>query len=296
MQGFVIPVPQKYEQIAIANIKSIRNKFKIDTPVEIWEAGSEISDAAREDFKKMKNIIFRNVSEYTDDLKHWKGFQIKAFAAYYTSFDEFIVCDSDIQFFQNPLTMFNDVQYKETGCFFFRDLKWYFYNLNKEKNPKDKFSSKEHYLDRCKWLRKILPEPGPYFPKEWLCMYEEKVPDSKILEAYMEAGVMYYNKEKMQKALKIAFDLNDNHEETYKYVWGDKETWWLACCINGQPFGMNKKVPVLHPPLTHYYKGKRYFMQKEFVFKDALIHYLKLPLRKIKNLLTGNPGYNQFYV
>lgn len=59
---------------------------------------------------------------------------------------------------------------------------------------------------------------------------------------------------------------------------------------------MNKKVPVLHPPLTHYYKGKRYFMQKEFVFKDALVHYLKLPLRKIKNLLTGNPGYNQFYV
>ena len=66
MQGFVIPVPQKYEQIAIANIKSIRNKFKIDTPVEIWEAGSEISDAAREEFKKMENIIFRNVSEYTD--------------------------------------------------------------------------------------------------------------------------------------------------------------------------------------------------------------------------------------
>lgn len=53
MQGFVIPVPQKYEQIAIANIKNIRNKFKIDTPVEIWEAGSEISDVAREEFKKM---------------------------------------------------------------------------------------------------------------------------------------------------------------------------------------------------------------------------------------------------
>ncbi len=42
-RGFIIAVPQKYERICLENVLSIRFKYKIDLPIEIWQIGEEIS-------------------------------------------------------------------------------------------------------------------------------------------------------------------------------------------------------------------------------------------------------------
>ena len=46
MFGFVIPVPRKYERIALDNITRIRRRFRLEHPIEIWEVGEEIGPEA----------------------------------------------------------------------------------------------------------------------------------------------------------------------------------------------------------------------------------------------------------
>ena len=54
-------------------------------------------------------------------------------------------------------------------------------------------------------------------------------------------------------------------EETYRYVWGDKETYWIGCLMAGQPFHFNDAASFLDPEsglLTQMYEGERFYTQK----------------------------------
>jgi hypothetical protein len=98
---------------------------------------------------------------------------------------------------------------------------------------------------------------------------------------YQESGVVCLNKSIHPDVVETIYELNDNHKETYKYVYGDKETFWLSCVINNKPFYMNEphaenfKVNTLLPyyksnineipnALTHFYNGKYFFSQKGY--------------------------------
>ena len=274
MLGFVICVPQKYEEQAIKCIQRLRSKFQLENPVEIWEAGLEITDDSRKELQNLGNIIFRNVSEYTDNLNHWMGYQIKAFAAYHTSFEEFVLCDSDIMFCQNPLIILNDENYKKTGAYFFRDLYWKF-----------KSNNSKHYLSCKAWLRDLFPSVPANFPKEWSHFLDTSLDGKEIkglCKEYMEAGVMYFNRSKMNQVLEEVYKLNDNHKEVYSYIHGDKDTWWIACCLTNTNFTMNKKIPLFIPPLTHFYKNKAFFYQKEINIWETFYYWLKTPIRIFK--------------
>ncbi len=278
MLGFVMSVPQKYEEQAIKCIQRLRNKFQLTNPVEIWETGSEISDSAREELQKLDNIIFRNVLEYTDDLAHWRGYQIKAFAAFHTSFDEFILCDADIMFCQNPLKILSNSGYKKTGTYFFRDLMWRF-----------KSDKSESYVKCQEWIKSLFASPPPYFAKEWLHFFDQSN-SSKVrrglCKEYMEAGVMYFNRNKIDDVLEVVYKLNDNHKETYKYVHGDKDTWWIACCVKNKAYTMNKSIPIFFPPLTHFYEFRPFFYQKEINIFETIYYWLKTPVRIFKHSRT----------
>ncbi len=274
MVGFVISIPQKYEEQAIKCIKRLRTKFKLNNPIEIWETGSEISQKAREELSTINNIIFRNVLEFTQNLEQWRGYQIKAFAALNTSFREFILCDADIMFCQNPLIILEDERYKKTGTYFFRDLMWRF-----------KSDKSESYIKCQTWLNSLFPSPPSYFPKEWLHFFAEN--NSNIIrkglcKEYMEAGVMYFNRNKIQDVLDEVYKLNENHKETYKYIHGDKDTWWIACCLKNKEYAMNNSIPIYFPPLTHFYKLRPFFYQKEINIINTIYYWLKTPVRLFK--------------
>jgi hypothetical protein len=263
MKGLIIPCPNKYEKFCLENIFKLI-KYGCNLPIEIWEIGNEISPNFRKLFQNIKNITFKNVNDYCDNPNHWRGFQVKAFAIYHTSFDEFILCDADVTFYGNPEFLFQDQNYIRTGAYFFKDLdSWKFYNLSYNiTEAQNKFSSLDFYEKRRNFIKKLLPTKPHNFPSEWNYLYEDIIPNG-VKEALQESGVVYMNKNKHKDSIEHIYQLNNNHEETYKYVWGDKETFWLGCLMANLDFYFNPVSGFWHDGcLTHSYNNLLLWKQK----------------------------------
>lgn len=262
MKGFILSVPQKYETLALRNVLRLRNRFHLDHPIEIWEAGREISDAVRAQFAAVKGVEFRNVADVGEDPEAWRGFQIKALMCRHTRFEEFVLVDADATFLQSPAKIWNDEGYRQTGSFFFRDLtRWKFHDL-REGPDAGKFHSAAFVRDRGAWLRGLVPQPPAFFPKEWEYLYRPDLPREPVLEAYMESGVVYFDRSRHARTIDFLLELNRNHAETYRHVWGDKETFWIACCQSGTPFTMNPQTPFVFRKLVQPYRGLPFYYQK----------------------------------
>ena len=270
-KGIIIAVPQKYERICLANVLNIR-QLNSRLPIEIWEVGEEISRPVRNELSKIENLTFKNVNDYCDQGAHWKGFQIKAFILFHTGFEEVMLCDADIIVRQNPDSIFEDKNYIKTGTYFFKDLeKWRFSGLTswwvqlRQKLFYKKFTSASFFLNRKKWLTAILPEKSPFFPPEWDYMYLNYIPSTPVKEALQESGVVLMSKEKHRDSVQNIYDLNNNHQETYKYVWGDKETFWIGCVMANKAFYFNSSSGYRLKKtgnLTQDYNGKIFFSHK----------------------------------
>ena len=262
-KGFIIAVPQKYEQLCYQNVLKIRLQFLIDLPIEIWQIGEEITDKYKQLFSRITNISFKNVLEYSNDApNHWKGFQVKAFILKHTELNEPILCDADIVFHTNPLTIYDDKNYLETGTFFFRDLeKWKFHDLRK---CPDKFQSIDFYNRRKRFVLSLLPVKSEFFPKEWEYLYNPEYPTLPVNEAYQESGVVYINKSIHQDVVDVVYELNKNHDYVYKFFWGDKETFWLSCLYTNKKYYINDTFGYMSSDnkLSHTYNGKLFFTQK----------------------------------
>lgn len=260
MRGFVIPLPKMYQEIAVSNIYNIRNKFKCDLPIEIWEAGAEIDDEYQEKISGYSGIFFRNTDEFNEDPASWRGFQIKAFATYHSQFDECILCDADVRFLRDPQYPFGLDGYKATGSYFFRDLKKWKYS--KLSDTGKKFHSAQRFQKRKDWIHSIIPEKPSFFPGEWSYMYSADIPTKPVPEAYMESGVVYMDKTIHKNSLNAILDMNTNRETSYKVVHGDKETWWLGCCVAGTPFFMNPQYPTYFWKLVQRINNSPFYVQK----------------------------------
>ena len=270
-KGIVIAVPKKYEKTCLSNIQKLRASNCM-LPIEIWEVGSEVSDSARAELSKTEHLEFKKVDDFCDNPKHWKGFQIKAFIVYHTTFQEVLLIDADVILHLDPNLLFEDENYLTTGAYFFRDLdKWQFTELtNKweqflQKFFYKKFKNAAFFLKRKNWLTALLPEKKSNFPAEWDYMYSDNIPAEPVKEALQESGVVFMDKEKHKDSLQVIYDLNDNHKETYQYVWGDKETFWIACLVADTEFYFNPTAGYEtndNEILTHEYKGKVFFSQK----------------------------------
>ena len=261
MKGIIIACPNKYENICLNNIIILRGSFNCRLPIEIWEIGNEITDNIKNQMK-LKDCKFKNVIEYSNDSNHWKGFQIKAFMLYYTDFEEVILCDADITFFKNPEIIFNDINYINTGTYFFKDLdKWKFENLKYNNN--NKFNSINFYNNRKNFIKKLIPRKTDIFPIEWSYIYDDNLPEVPVKEALQESGVVFINKLIHKKSIDYIFILNQNHKETYKYIWGDKETFWIGCCMSNKSYYFNNSSGVMfNNSLTHYYNNEIFWKQK----------------------------------
>jgi hypothetical protein len=260
-RGIVIACPEKYELICLNNISMLRNKYECFLPIEIWEIGEEITKETKKHMRKY-NVIFKNVNDYCVNPQHWKGFQVKAIALYYSSFDESILVDADVSFYKNPEIIFSDKNYIRTGSYFFKDLeKWKFSNLSYEND--DKFSSLKFFNSRKSFIKRLLPNKTEFFPNEFIYLYDEKEPRHEVKEALQESGVVYINKNIHKNSLYYILKLNDDHNETYKYFWGDKETFWLGCVLANKEYYFNSSSGFFeNESLTHYYNGEKFWKQK----------------------------------
>jgi hypothetical protein len=267
MKGIVIACPKVYELICLENIILLRTTYNCNLPIEIWEIGNEITEITKNKMG-LFNVIFKNVNDYSSKPSHWKGFQVKAIALYNSCFDEAILCDADVTFYNNPEIIFSDVNYIRTGTYFFRDLdQWVFHNLTHD--TQDKFRSIDFFTKRKMFIRNLIPNKTDKFPIEFAYIYENDMPKDPVKEALQESGVVYINKTIHTQTLDYILKLNDNHNETYKYLWGDKETFWLGCVMANKDYYFNETAGFNNYNhstdtynLTHSYKNQFFWKQK----------------------------------
>ena len=265
MIGFIIAVPRKYEEICYKNVIKIRNEYKIDYPIEIWQVyKNEISNEMMDNLSKIKNLTFKYVSDYMigNNFLFWKGFQVKGFILKYTKLKTIILCDADIEFYRNPLVILEDDNYKKTGTYFFRDLSsWKFSNLQKASL---KFNSIDFFNERKRFIRSVLPIKPESVPKECSYIYDENIPSEPVNEAYQESGCVYINREMHKDTIDCIYFLNENYNFVYNYIWGDKETFWLGCLIVKKGYHINDTYGYNDDTtgfLTHKYNNEIFFAQ-----------------------------------
>jgi len=229
-KGIVIAAMQKYEHLLISNLCDLRKKLGCKLPIEIWQIDQEVSDHVQlhlESIQMQWNIILKNIKDYTNNPEHWRGYQIKAFILKYSSFDEVILADCDTIFLVNPEIIFKDPNYISTGTYFFKD-----YLAHTPKND-------EELSDRKTFIKTLMPDPPQYLPKELNYLYDMPIENVQSMWYYQDSGLVYIDKKMHPDIIQTIYELNDNHKETYKYVHGDKETFWMACLMNNKPFYMN---------------------------------------------------------
>lgn len=175
------------------------------------------------------------------------------------------MCDCDVLFGINPDIIFDDQNYIKYGCFLFKD---YFGHYP---------SNKDEINNRIKYIKNLIPNKNEYFPKEWDFVYTNEFNSKQHTWYYVDSGVVFINKQQHSDIVDTLYTLNYDWKETYKYIFGDKETFWLSFVINNKPFYINKiagsnyyldrsRINYCNKPhvLTHIYNNKYIFSQKGY--------------------------------
>lgn len=242
-KGIVVAVNDRYANTYfIASLAHLRSNLKCQLPIEVWHSGNELSDETKQQLNQFPNITFRDISEVLKiHPSAYRGFQIKPKMLELTDFDEVILMDADIFFFEDPEILFNTAPYQQTGAFFFSDLPHKF----PVKGDNVLFTL-DKYLTRRNFIKSLIPAPSQYVLADMKEMWTDQIPtfEHPFIGDMQESGCIAMDKRRHKKSLEHAVKLNDQRDYTYKFIYGDKETFWLGCELAGTPYYMNEQRPL----------------------------------------------------
>ncbi len=242
MIGLSTAIPQKYEQTAIFNLLHMRLHMGFQLPIEVWEAGEELSEEGRHVLSNVPELTLRNTTDYDDRIDFWRGFQIKAPALLYSTAEHFIWCDADAHLFQNPTVLLDTDMYRNTGSYIFRDFSEWAYSSLVEDAPQH-FNSIPRYLGRRRFVRELFPTKPAHFPSEWDHLYEDSLPVEPAAEAHAETAVFAIDRSQHADVVRSFYNLNYHHSYTYRQVHGDKELLWMSFLLHKKPYGIHPDRP-----------------------------------------------------
>jgi len=220
-KGIVMCVGNYHFNYARSSIDILRNVIKSSLPIEIFYNGEDdLSEEKRELLSKFDNIYLTDISEFFDnEIINLGGWAIKPFSILASRFEEVILMDADAVYIRDPMVLFEDEGYIEKGTIFFRDRTLF---------------------------------PGSHQGSEWLKSWmTNPLSDTKNLRYWkeetsheMESSTVVINKTRNILGLLNVCKLNEQKirdDVVYKYVHGDKETFWIGFDMARQPFNM---IPV----------------------------------------------------
>lgn len=235
-QGIVVAAGEKYMEYLLPSLDHLRTNLKCQLPIEIWHSGDELSDASKGALAKFGNITFHDIAVVLKvPPERYRGWHIKPWIIYLSSFDEVILIDADAYVYEDPSLLFSHPGYKETGAFFFRDRSiWVM---------PDTYGSGGLYFKRRDFLRSLIATPSRYLPSDWRLFWTEEIPtaQSPFPEHHVESGCLAINKNRHKKALECVIQLNENGAHTYQYFHGDKETFWIGFEIAKESYYVNQR-------------------------------------------------------
>ena len=258
--GIVMCVGQRDLVLAVQNIRTLRNVLGSTLPIEIFYAGER--DFPSEKRKQLKdldlNVKILNILDFYDDTVVGitdslaeNGWVMKPFAMLASRFQKAILVDADTIFLQRPDAYFEtDAQLKETGTLFYHD-----------RAVKGKYTG---WIDTLKWVKKVLKDRNPS------AMLKESIFWTAELEHQQESGLVFMDKAKpsVLTSLMFAAWMNTKTVRAYvsRHVFGDKETFWLACELTSTPYYFN---PFYAGMIGHYEVGANKMCSVQVLHLDS---------------------------
>lgn len=174
------------------------------------------------------DISFINIapSINKDYRKFFKTYSNKLLATLFTTFKEIIIMDTDVILFHTPESLFNIIEYRETGAFFFKDRQL----INKS-------SSKD-----VQFWKKLLPTIEEHKFNNKIELISSNSISNRYFKGFthlVESGIVIMDRSNHFGGILHSLQLSLWKTAT-KRVWGDKEFFWLSQLISGtQSFAFN---------------------------------------------------------
>lgn len=246
-KGIVMSLGSKYVKLAVHAIKAFR-KLGCQLPFQIFYNGQEDLDQKSIDYlKTLKDVIVSDINDYFDVIQlNIHGWDLKPFAMLASSFAEVLLIDADAVFVQNPLVLFEDPGYLETGTLFFHDR-----TMGGYTNENITF-----------WMDTFLPQP-----------LSEKLRSSRLYTRVtnyeQESGVVLINKKERFMGMLATCRMNCPEEKNvlHRYTHGDKESFYLGMEMAQEPYYF---VPVLSGSIGKLRWSKE---KKEYRICGKLAHF-----------------------
>ncbi len=286
--GIVVACSDAYAKRLYASLQILRKVHHCTLPIEVWYAGDELGERAKKYLASVGEVSFYDIAErYGGDPKQYRGYHIKGFALYASHFDELILMDADVVFYQDPRKLLDHPKRKQHGAYFFRDredFKFTSYNQDQMVYGDRYFTSKFTYEERRNILLHLIPEMTESIPPDWR-HYWVRLPrefDEPIPSEHQDAGCLAIDKKRAPKGCKVALSLNQHHNILYKYILGDKETYWMAFASAKESFYVNP---------THPYRLRTIFEEREMfhMLDNAPFFLQKTPIRSVNKSMKLIP-------
>ncbi|KAJ3383302.1 hypothetical protein HDU92_004271 [Lobulomyces angularis] len=215
--GIVMTVSDNYFVMSYTVIKMLKEIFNSELNFELFYFGEEdLSVKNIEMLEKIEGVKVIDLASLVNNeyLKLSPKYDIKPFAALFSSFKNVLLMDSDAIFFQSPDVLFKNSKFLSSGTLFFHDRTWVDPNINqKHKNFLLKFFSKEvpkHVKNLNFWNLKSFHE--------------------------MDSGVVLINKQKHFVGLLATCSMFLEERKGEFYISGDKETFWMGLAAVEEDF------------------------------------------------------------
>jgi hypothetical protein len=150
--------------------------------------------------RELPHVTLRNLGGSGNKTQDLGGYQSKIEAICESSFNEVLFLDADSFPMSDPAYLFDHPLYRETGAVLWQDIR--------------------------KWRH-----------RQWKILnrtYRITLPKTQV-----ESGQMIFDRRRVMPALERVRELNRNSAETYKVVYGDKDTFLIGFLQSGLPFTTN---------------------------------------------------------
>ncbi len=285
--GIIVACSDKYAQDLYASLRIIRELHRSTLPIQVWHSGDELSQNAIDKLSSIRDLTFHDIVDYyPKEAKEYRGYHIKGLMLYATSFEKVLLMDADVVFFQDPAVLLNHKKMLKHAAYFFRDREDFkFHDFNKSMiwYHDRYFTSSFTYEDRRNFFLHLIPEKSQFIPDDW-CHYWYSEKDQlkfPIPSEHQEAGCIAMDKSRCPIGCQLIKVLNENHRLFYKYILGDKETYWLALAASKEPFYVNPTHPYrmkthhTEREMVHFLDNELFFLQKDPIFIKGGYVYLR---------------------
>lgn len=230
---------------AYSSVRCLRDVLHCDLPIEIWTYENEFKELPRtavQAFLGIANVSIHTLKQPThikrpvwdkegDWYSDYIGFSSMSRAIWTTTLEEVLAIDIDNVLFVHPDKIFNSRQFQETGTLFLWDkfLNWW-PHYYPSYDPVWLHSFINMHRDRTS-MPSIEYDKRP----EFLTFFK-----SNISQHIAESSLVLFDKTRHRSTMAVLENITNRLGfELYSNIYGDKESYWIACELAGTPYAFN---------------------------------------------------------